>query len=395
MFSLQTIQKAIREEKLDGWLFCNFAHRDILTDSLLSLDTDTVSSRRWFYFVPPEGIPDKIVHTIEKDILDSLPGTVRSYPDRTIMETLLRQFSGLRVAVLSDPYIQVLSTMDASSFYLVHTCGMETVTAATLIQRLKGILDAEGIASHEKAGSILYAIVHQSWNLVKEAFRTEKPLYEGDIQDFMLDRFDEEGLIQDHPPIVAAGNNSGNPHYSIPFPPRSRKNRGKKLEKNDVVQFDLWAKFPSGIYADISWVGFCGTAVPDEILGRFKAVLAARDLVKPAVKKAFNAHKPITGAELDAQVRSFLLSQFPSGALQHRTGHGIDTDCHGSGTHLDSVEFPDHRLILEGSCFSVEPGLYFPDSGFRTEIDIYIHDGEPVISGGEIQKKILTLQDNQ
>lgn len=386
MTAIDTVQKAIREEKLDGWLFCNFAHRDKLTDTLLALDPDAVSSRRWFYLVPSTGEPVKIVHAIEKDILDVLPGSTSVYSSRAELETTLGKFCGLRFAVLCDRYIQVLSTMDAASLELVRSCGMETASAAALVQRVKGTLDASGIASHEKAAAVLYRIVHDSWRLVREAFRAEKTLYEGEIRDFMLSRFEAEGMVTDHAPIVGTGPNSGNPHYTV-------QGRGRAFRHGDVVQFDLWAKYPGGMYADISWIGFCGTDVPAETNRRFSLVIAARDLVKPALEASMAQKMPVTGASLDARVRAFLLANFPPEAVQHRTGHGIDTDCHGSGANLDSVEFPDTRNILEGSCFSVEPGIYFADSGFRTEIDIYIRNGKPVISGGEIQTSLLTLQD--
>lgn len=390
---IESIQKAIREEHLDGWLFCNFAHRDKMTDALLQLDIHCVSSRRWFCIIPVSGASIKIVHTIEPDILKDIPGTTITYTTRNELNSALELFRGNRVAVLCDPFIQVLSTIDAASWELIHECGIQTESAASCIQRIRGILDEKGIESHEKAAKTLYSIVHDSWNLVKTSFSTETPIFEGDIQDFMLQRFEEELLITDHSPIVAAGKNSGNPHYTVSGIVRTEKHRGRQLKMGDVVQFDLWAKQIDGIYADISWIGFCGVEIPKKILSRFAIVTAARDLVKPAIENSFKQQIPITGSSIDALVRSYLLENCPPSSVQHRTGHGIDSDCHGSGTNLDSIEFPDNRFLLEGSCFSVEPGIYFVDSGFRTEINIYIHNGKPVVSGNEIQHTILSFQD--
>lgn len=389
---IEQMQKAIRELGLDGWLFCNFAHRDKLTDTLLALEPAQVATRRWFYLLRASGGTSlKIVHGIESDGLDRLEGDTLCYSGKSDLIDSLRNLAGLRVAVLCDPDIQVLSTMDASSLQLIQSCGIVTVSAAALIQRTKGLLDQNGIATHEKAAGILYRIVSDSWRLVRTAFHTGQPVYESTIQSFMLQQIAAAGMITDHPPIVAAGPNSGNPHYSIPTDVAVDNRAGRRLEAGDVVQFDLWATFPGGIYADISWIGYCGTAVPPEIQYRFETVIAARDLVKPAIEIAFARGQPITGAALDVLVRSFLRDRVPAEALRHRTGHGIDTDCHGSGVNLDSVEFPDHRLVLEGSCFSVEPGIYFPDAGFRTEINLYIHHGKPVLSGSERQLAILTL----
>jgi Xaa-Pro aminopeptidase len=387
------MQEAIREENLDGWLFCNFHHRDELTDSLLDLDRLSVSTRRWFYFVPASGNPVKIVHAIEKKILDSLPGDSFSYTGKIELERLLARFRGLTAAILSDENIQVLSTFDAASASLAASCGIRTVSAASLVQRFRGILDQEGIDSHGRAADILYSIVDESWKCVCASFRDQTSLFEGDIQNLMLDRFRDTGLITDHAPIVGAGRNSGNPHYSVPGEDLSVPGRGKRLEKGDVLQFDLWAKESGGIYADISWIGYCGTVIPQSISNRANLVFAARNLVKPAVEAAIADDKTITGASLDSIVREFLLARTPAESVQHRTGHGIDTECHGSGVNIDSIEFPDHRYLLEGSCFSVEPGIYFSDCGFRTEIDIYLHNKKPVISGREIQQALLQLQD--
>lgn len=400
MTLIDRMQEAIRGESLDGWLFCNFAHRDTLTDSILGLKPEAISSRRWCYYVPASGEPVKIVHAIEKNILESLPGTQSLYAGKAELEAHLARFRNRTIAVLSDPNIQVLSTLDASSAALVTAAGARLASAAPLIQRMRGILDAQGIRSHEFAAKVLYRIVHESWNLVQEAFRAGKDISEGEVQDFMLRSIADAGLVTDHPPIVGAGANSGDPHYTVPEPahvgsPHERGTQhaahGKKLEAGDVVQFDIWAKQPDGIFADISWIGYCGKTVPEGIAARANVVFDARDLVFPAIGRAFAKRGKATGSELDAEVRAFLLAHAPAETVQHRTGHGIDTACHGSGVNLDSIEFPDNRELLEGSCFSVEPGIYFSDCGFRTEIDIYIADGKPVISGGPIQHSLLTL----
>ena len=380
MFFLKSFQQAIREELLDGWLFCNFHHRDLLTDSLLDIDSQAVSTREWFYLITASDTPVKIVHSIECTILDNLPGNRLVYTSREELEQLLSRFSGLKIAVLSDQYLQILSTMDAASFNLLQRCNIRTTSAASLIQRIRGVLDEQGIASHERAADALYRIIHLTWLEAVRCFNTDTNLYEKDLSDFILNCFQREGLVTDHSPIIAAGCNSANPHHET----------GKiRIEKNSVVQFDLWAKYPGGIYADISWCGYYGHQAPSALEDEFTTLLTARDLVKPVIEKTFASGNSISGFTLDSLVRSYLIEQFSSEYLRHRTGHGIDTDCHGSGVNLDSIEFPDNRVLLEGSCFSVEPGVYFKDHGFRTEIDIYIHNGHPVISGGEIQQQLL------
>jgi Xaa-Pro aminopeptidase len=378
--------KAIREERLDGWLFVNFAHRDRLTDTLLSLDPTSVATRRWFYFIPAQGNPLKLVHTLERSILDGLPGETEVYASFAELKSALSRLSGLRLAILCDPTLQVLSTFDAASADLIRSMGIETVSAASIVQRVHGLLDARGIESHERAARALYASVHKAWAFVEGAFARGTPPTETAVRDYLLAILDEAGLITDSPPIVASGPNAGNPHYS---PTGS----GRTLADDEILQFDIWAKEPSGIYADISWVGFTGPRVPERAETRFAELIAARDLVIPALEAALSSETSPTGADLDRLVRTRLAERFPLSAIRHRTGHGIDTECHGTGVNLDSVEFPDHRRILEGSCFSVEPGIYFEDEGYRTEIDIYIRDGKPIVSGGSIQQTLLKFQD--
>ena len=94
---------------------------------------------------------------------------------------------------------------------------------------------------------------------------------------------------------------------------------------------------------------------------------------------------------MDRKAREIIGSAGYSPGLKHRTGHGIDTEVHGSGVNMDSVEFPDSRLLLEGSCFSLEPGIYFPDYGMRTEVNVYIRDGKPHVSGSPHERQFSLM----
>ncbi|HHU35895.1 MAG TPA: aminopeptidase P family protein [Treponema sp.] len=388
--SIQTLIKAIREEALDGWLFCNFAHRDTLTDTILGLDTHTVSTRSWYYLLLAEGLAVKIVHAMETDVLKSLPGEISVYTSQHELSSLLARFSGKRFAVLYDTDLTVLSTVSASHLALAVSCGIKQVSAARLIQRVN-VFSEHDYESHEQAAKVLYRTISKVWAFITEQFKYKKTLYEGEVQDFMMAEISKAGMLTDNPPIVAAGINSANPHYSVPS--EAAKNRGSVIKSDTIIQFDLWAKFPQGMYADISWVGFTGKKLDYEIEEMFLTLRKSRDLVVPAINEALDQNKEISGAELDIIVRKNLFSYVDPCYIRHRTGHGIDSNCHGSGVNLDSIEFPDSRPIIEGSCFSVEPGIYCESYGMRTEINIYIRNGRPIISGGPIQNIILTLQD--
>jgi Xaa-Pro aminopeptidase len=152
-----------------------------------------------------------------------------------------------------------------------------------------------------------------------------------------------------------------------------------------VVQFDLWAKEtgPSAIYADISWVGVFAPAPSAEQEKAFRELVSVREGAYNFIAGELAAGRTVSGAMADANARDALVRLGYGPAIKHRTGHGIDTEVHGSGVNIDCWEFPDHRPILEGSCFSLEPGIYFPRFGMRTEIDVYVRDGRAVISQGD------------
>jgi Xaa-Pro aminopeptidase len=157
------------------------------------------------------------------------------------------------------------------------------------------------------------------------------------------------------------------------------------------VQLDIWGKKrqENAIYADISWVGFLGAQPPRDVERVWEAVRDARDLAVVFVGQCLSRGEPVTGAQVDRQVEAKLAAAGFGEYIRHRTGHAIDTAVHGFGINLDSKEFPDERPLLEGACFSVEPGLYLSEFGVRSEIDVYIQNNIPVISGGMPQDKIL------
>lgn len=371
-----------------GWIFTNFEHRDSLTDTFLKLDSDKTATRRWVYIVPAEGTPKKIVHSIETDILDSLPGEIiREYHSFDHFKEILSSFAGKTFAVLADAENPMVSTVDGGFITLLNQCGIKTVSAASLIQRCSSLLTDSAVESQERAASILYRAIEEAWTYLCKCYKADIPCTEKTLQDMLMQCISDAGLVTDSLPIVAFGKNTGNPHYEVP------SSGGAYIQKGDVVQFDIWAKERlsrddngelsplNPIYADISWVGVFAEKPTEEQQKRFEIVKEARDTVKKNIETAFAAGKNVTGLELDYQVRNVLISAGFEDMIKHRTGHGIDTDCHGRGVNLDCIEFPDKRILLEGSCFSVEPGLYGKDFGMRTEIDIYIKDHKPVISG--------------
>jgi Xaa-Pro aminopeptidase len=384
LIELDKIQKAIREENLDGWLFCNFRHRDALSDAILDRPSGLTNSRLWLYAVPSAGEPFGLTHAIEADHLDGLPGTKRSYISRDDLKTLLKALAGKRWGAHFSENLSAVSFLDAGTAAFLEKAGLVLVPAEALVQRFKGLLDSGGIASHERAAAGLYQIVEKVWDFVQSSYARKKELYEGDLRRVMEEEFVRLGLVRDHPPMAAAGVHSANPHYDF-------AGQGAPVKEGDIIQLDLWAKEkePRSIYADISWVGVYAEKVPEEVQKIFADLVSARDKTFAFIEKELSSGRMLSGAEVDAYTRSLLIAGGYEKAIKHRTGHGIDTECHGSGVNMDSVEFPDSRFLLEGSCFSLEPGIYLDRYGFRTELDVYIADGKPRYYG-RLQTSLLT-----
>jgi Xaa-Pro aminopeptidase len=390
MFDPGQASTAMHEENLSAWLFSNFHHKDPISDRILSVPAGATNSRPWIYLLRRDESAEKLVHTIENRILDHLPGRKRVYASRRQFLSHLREMAaGLsRVACHFSREIPVLSHLDHGTAQLLTDCGFSLDSAATLIQRVLGGLDTAGIDSHRRAADRLYDIVAEVWRRLRKELRSGVPVWETTVQGWILGMFEDLDLTSDSPPIVAAGANSADPHYS---PGADGSGRGAVMSFGAVLQLDLWAKeqTPDSVYADISWVGILDTTVPGTAESAFRTVVQARELAVSFIDSSLAAGQSVTGERVDREVRAFLERAGYGENLRHRTGHGIDQEVHGFGVNLDSVEFPDSRLLLEGSCFSVEPGVYLEDFGMRSEINVYIAGGRPVVSGKQPQSELL------
>jgi Xaa-Pro aminopeptidase len=396
--NLEELQEAIRAEGLDGWLFSNFRHRDRLADGILGIEGRVKNTRPWFYGVPRRGPPLRIVHGVEPEALEGLPGGLVSYTGREELIPALRPLGKGCWGVHSSERIPAVSYLDAGTAELLKKAGLRLVSAEGLIQRFRGLLKEQDMAGHERAAAGLYEIVESAWSLVKDAYRRMRKtgasgLREGDIRDFMLAEMRRRSLSAGEGPIVAFGAHGGNPHYDFAPAEGTYRGRGAEALEGDLVQFDLWAReeAPGSIFADISWVGVFAEPPPPEKEKCFRDLIEVRDGTYAYIEAELGKKRRLTGALVDKKARELLFARGYGENIRHRTGHGIDRELHGSGVNLDSVEFPDFREILPGSCFSVEPGIYFPDFGMRTEINVYIREGKPRISGAPHERQFSLL----
>ena len=134
---LERIKQALRERKINGWLFCDFHNRDHLAYRVLGLDATKMTTRRWFYFIPARGEPKKLVHSVEKGKLDSLPGSKSVYLPWEQLHASLKRMLGSpkRIAMQYSPKnnIPYVSLVDAGIVELVKSFGHKVVSSADLV----------------------------------------------------------------------------------------------------------------------------------------------------------------------------------------------------------------------------------------------------------------------
>ncbi len=386
---LQQARAAVRRSGCAGWLFYNVYHRDQIADAVFGIGPETTNTRPWLALIRADGKVLKLVHDIEAGALDHVDGTTYRYASRArFVEQLARLAErGSVLAAQCSPTVPRLATLDHGTARLLEQAGFTLRPPEELVQWTLGGLSGAQLAGHDRAAQALHRIVADSWQRLAAAFVAGRPVREGEVRDWMTAAFAERGMVTDHAPIVAFGAHSADPHYSP-------ADAGAALAAGQVVQFDLWCKEPAAgsVYADISWIGVAARRPTARQQHVFEAVRAARERAVTFLAGAAAADRTVSGSDVDRACRQELADRGLLSAVRHRTGHSIDTDLHGSGVNLDSFEFPDERPITEGSCFSVEPGVYFPEEfGMRTEIDVTMRCGRPVASGCPAQDALLRL----
>jgi Xaa-Pro aminopeptidase len=385
------VQRALAQQGLDGWLWYDFQGANPIAQRLAGLSHGGhMATRRWFYLIPASGEPRGLVHMIEKHNLDALPGAKSAYAGRAQLESGLQTLlSGTRrVAMEYSPYgaIPYVSRVDAGTIELVRRHGVDVVSSGDLVQQFEAQWGDEGIASHRAAADKLYRIKDRAFETVASRVRDAVPTTEYDIQQLMWRWFAEEGLTSDAAPLVAAQENASDPHYT-PDAARSRT-----IGPNELVLLDLWGKLTTAgaVFADISWVGYTGPDVPDEMRRVFATARDARDAAVNLVQDAARTGRDVRGFELDRAARGVIEAAGYGEYILHRTGHSLGQTVHGNGAHLDDYETHDERRLLPGTGFTVEPGIYLGRFGVRTEINVVWTAAGPEVTGPS-QQEIVRL----
>lgn len=387
---IDPLQQALRDTKLDGWLFFDHHRRDPLAYRILGIPDGVEPTRRWYYFVPAEGEPQKLVHRIESHTLDNLDGRAETYSSWTDQQTKLHRMLAGRTRIAMQysencaiPYV---SMIDAGTIELVRKTAVEVVSSADLVQLFEARWSDEQLEMHLAAGRLVDSIRAEAFQFVSDQLRTHKPVSEYEVQQFIRKRFSDSGLMTNHGPIVAVNANASDPHYE---PTRERT---ASVQAGNVLLIDLWAKLaePHAVYYDITWTGFCGEVIPDKVQNVFDIVTGARKKASDFVIQAVSNQKQIAGYEVDDIARNYIQSHGFGEFFFHRTGHSIGTDVHGTGANMDNLESHDDRKIIPNTCFSIEPGVYLPEFGIRSEVNMFVGNGWARVTGEE-QREVVRI----
>lgn len=387
---LEEMQAALRAEGLDGWLFFDHHRRDPLAYRVLQFTPGSMVTRRWFYFVPAAGEPRGLAHKVEAETLAPLPGSKSLYAGWSTLvdgvRKLLGNARGVAMQYSPECAVPYVAMVDAGTVELVRGLGVEVASSANLVQYFEARWTREQLEMHLEAARKVDGIRREAFDRVGAKLRAAERVTEWDMKQFILDRFREEGLYTDHGPDIAVNANASNPHYD------PKQDACAEIKKGDTILMDMWAKLdrPEAVYYDITWVGYCGERPPERYQRVFEVVREARDRAIRRVQEAVAARQELRGFEVDDAARSHIGERGFGEYFFHRTGHSIGTEVHGSGANMDNLETHDERRVIPWTCFSIEPGIYLPEFGIRSEVDVFVGDNEARVTG-EIQDKIVLI----
>jgi len=375
------IQTALQKEKLDGWLFYDFRGSDILTPRILKTER-LGGSRRWFYYIPAKGEPVRVVHAIEPDQLDVLPGKKLIYREWSLLKLQVKAAMGaksaMRIAMQYSPNndIPYISRVDAGTIEMVRTLGVTIVSSADLVQQFEAVWTDEQLAMHKEGAVRMQKIIIETFAEIKRRILANEPTTEIDVQQFMMKRYTDVGM-RSSPMIVAVNANAASPHY---FPTATRN---APIKRGDLVLIDAVSKMdkPRAPAVDLTWMGYVGETVPDEYVKIWNIVYEAQQTAFNFVKTSFQNGRPIRGADVDDVSRAVIRKAGYADQFLHRTGHSIGEEGHGNGANIDNLETRDSRRLIPRTAFSIEPGIYLAGKfGVRSEIDVYLTQNDAIIT---------------
>lgn len=404
--NLDRIQQYLARHEIDGWLLYDFRGSNPIALHVAGLQTG--GSRRWFLWIPRQGSPAFLTHTIETSNFHHacamLQASLRTYVSWQELSDELQTLTGgpRRIAMEYSPHnaIPYVSTVDAGTKELVEAAlGVEIVSSADLVQMERALLSEAQMASHRRAAALCMAAKDAAFAFIRAELTGDRAVTEYDVQCVIGDFFAAHHLDPDHPAIVSVNRFAADPHYA---PSAGRHN---PIRRGDMVLIDLWARetnSPQDCFADITWTAYCGRTVPPRVREIFEVVARARDAAPALIQHAFDRGVPIRGYEVDEHCRGIIADAGYGAYIKHRTGHSLGPEVHFRGVNIDNLETRDQRELIPGVMFTIEPGIYldtldFDDSGaakglgIRSEINCTVHPGRIEVTTLPLQEEVVAL----
>jgi Xaa-Pro aminopeptidase len=386
---LDVIQASLKELGIPAWLLYDFHNSNPIARHVAGLVPERLVTRRWFGLVPEAGEPVWLHHAIEAHLFEPLPGRRIPFVGyRELQDKLREVLKGLdRVAMEYVPQgaIPYISRVDGGTIEMVRAAGPQVVSSADLVQSCEARWSAEGLASHRRAATGLREVLQATFQEVAREVAASREPTEYAIQQFMMRQFQERRLFAE-PPIVAVNAHAGNPHYE------PREKGSAPIRKGDLLLLDLWCREQAegSIWADITWMAYLGPKVPEKQREVWDIVAGARDAAVTFLKESVGRGKPVRGSEVDEVTREHIRKRGYAERFLHRTGHSIGFEVHGNGCNIDALETIDDRRLIPRTGFSIEPGIYLPDFGIRSEIDVYMDERSVEVTTA-VQDQIVPL----
>ncbi len=392
MKDISEIQERIKKMGEDAWIIVDYENKN---KALVSLLGEKMLTRKIFLVIPKESKPYLICHSIdtvflqdEKTIKNFDLHVYHSWQEMLDLErTLFSTYRSVLMDVSENGLLPRVSNADYGSVSFIKSLGINISSSADLLQTLTAVYSSRSFGLQQRADALTLQIKDEAFKKIKELIVKNGETNEYEIQQFICRRFHEEGMTYDDEPIVAIGKNASNPHYG------PTKDHYSPIKKGDLVLIDMWAKMDDedAVYADITWMGYVGENVPEVYENRFNILKKDIDLCLKFLDDEMSK-RVVKGYEVDDISRSYIKEMGYGEYYTHRLGHSIAVDVgpHGAGVNMDNYESHDDRSIIEGVCFSLEPGIYAPDFGMRSETNVYIKNNKPLVVAGR-QERIIAI----
>ncbi len=358
---LGEIQIAMREAKLEGWLFSDHRGQNALALRALGLGAETGRAaplRRLFYWLPADGMPVLVAHVLELAAMPELPGEQLAYASwadlRRALERTLPTRGRIAMEHATIAASPDVSRVEAGTVGLVESYGAKVVPSIDLANAHIGTLREAEVVELRRAVEAL-AQVRQALPGKLGAGATPRDVAR-EARALVLER----GLELAEAPMVAVG--PGTRSW-----PRSLE--GPAIGEREPVLVDLFARAGLGPVVHTGIVLTRGTSKVGEALRR--DARAMREAAIALLETRLGRGERLLGFEVDEAARAAAAKLDRTGALRHRTGSHLGTvPFSGQACTFDALELPDTRAALAHHAWSVHPGLYDDDLGARAQATV-------------------------